>query len=53
MGIYHFHHISIAYITYLIILYHLSCVELEIKLQKWLCAACKASGQVRGGKCSH
>jgi hypothetical protein len=40
--------IFVAYITHLIILCHLSCVELEIKLQKWLCAACEASGQVRG-----
>ncbi|KAF8220006.1 hypothetical protein L208DRAFT_1543996, partial [Tricholoma matsutake] len=28
--------------------YHLSCVELEIKPWKWLCAACEASGQARG-----
>ncbi|KAF8231096.1 hypothetical protein L208DRAFT_1471578, partial [Tricholoma matsutake] len=27
-------------------LYHLSCVELEIKSQKWLCVACEASGMM-------
>ncbi|KAF8240022.1 hypothetical protein L208DRAFT_1235070, partial [Tricholoma matsutake] len=30
--------------------YHLHCVGLEQQPQKWICDACDASGQTRGGK---
>jgi len=34
-----------AYITHILVWYHLIGVELKIKPQKWLCAACEGTNE--------